>query len=97
MSKAAMLTMGIGFAGQALFFMRFFVQWIHTERRKESVIPEAFWYFSIIGGLFLLVYAVIKQDPVFIVGQSTGTVIYLRNLYFIRKNKRKDVIDALES
>lgn len=62
MSKAAMLTMGIGFAGQALFFMRFFVQWIHTERRKESVIPEAFWYFSIIGGLFLLVYAVVNGN-----------------------------------
>lgn len=76
----------IGFAGQALFFGRFFVQWLATEKAKRSVIPNAFWYFSIGGGLTLLAYALYRQDPVFILGQSTGLLIYLRNLYFIRKN-----------
>lgn len=73
----------VGFAGQALFSMRFLVQWIYSERRRESVIPVAFWYFSILGGATLLSYAIYRQDPVFIVGQSTGVFIYLRNLYFI--------------
>ena len=75
----------VGFAGQGLFFMRFFVQWIASEKQGRSVIPEAFWYFSILGGLTLLVYAVWRQDPVFILGQSIGLLIYSRNIYFIKK------------
>ena len=75
----------IGFAGQALFTARFLVQWLASERAKRSVVPLAFWYFSLGGGLTLLAYALYKRDPVFIVGQATGTFIYLRNLYFIRK------------
>jgi lipid-A-disaccharide synthase-like uncharacterized protein len=78
----------IGFIGQGLFFMRFFVQWIASERQKKSIIPDAFWYFSIFGGLTLLAYAIWRQDPVFILGQSTGLLIYTRNLYFIRKNRK---------
>lgn len=74
----------IGFVGQALFFGRFFVQWLASEKVQRSVIPNAFWYFSIGGGLTLLVYALYRQDPVFIMGQSTGLLIYMRNLYFIR-------------
>lgn len=74
----------IGFVGQTLFFGRFFVQWLASEKAKRSVIPNAFWYFSIGGGLTLLVYALYRQDPVFIMGQSTGLLIYMRNLYFIR-------------
>lgn len=77
----------VGFIGQALFFGRFFVQWLASEKAQKSVIPHAFWYFSIGGGLTLLAYALYRQDPVFILGQSTGLLIYLRNLYFIRKNK----------
>lgn len=80
----------IGFLGQGLFFMRFLVQWLHSERAKRSVVPIHFWYFSIIGGLILLFYAIHKGDPVFIVGQSTGVIIYLRNLHFIRLAKRND-------
>ena len=80
----------IGFFGQALFFMRFFVQWLASERKKTSVIPTAFWYFSILGGMTLLAYAIWRRDPVFILGQSFGLVIYLRNLYFIRHQKRLD-------
>lgn len=75
----------IGFVGQALFFMRFFVQWLASEKAGKSVMPNAFWYFSIGGGVVLFAYALWRQDPVFILGQSTGLLIYLRNLYFIRR------------
>ena len=77
----------IGFIGQALFFMRFLVQWIASERKGESVIPTPFWYFSLAGGLTLLAYAIYKQDPVFILGQSAGTFIYIRNLVLIFRKK----------
>jgi lipid-A-disaccharide synthase-like uncharacterized protein len=75
--------LGIGFFGQALFFGRFFVQWLASERRKASVIPRAFWFFSLGGGLVLLAYAIHRKDPVFIAGQVTGLFIYTRNLWFI--------------
>jgi lipid-A-disaccharide synthase-like uncharacterized protein len=75
----------IGFIGQALFFGRFFVQWIASERRKQSVVPVQFWYFSVGGGLMLLAYAIYRHDPVFILGQGAGLFVYARNLYFIRR------------
>lgn len=75
----------IGFVGQILFFMRFFVQWLASEKAGRSVIPNAFWYFSMAGGFTLFIYALWRQDPVFILGQSTGLLIYARNLYFIRR------------
>ncbi|MEN3297774.1 MAG: hypothetical protein V7642_7027 [Burkholderiales bacterium] len=77
----------VGFAGQALFMMRFLIQWIQSERKKRSVIPVAFWYFSVLGGLTLLAYAIHRQDPVFIAGQFLGVFIYLRNLYLIRMER----------
>ncbi len=77
-----------GFVGQFFFFMRFLCQWIVSERKGKSVIPVAFWYFSIIGSLILLTYAIQRRDPVFIVGQSTGTLIYVRNLILIYREKR---------
>ena len=77
----------IGFSGQAAFFMRFFLQWIVSEKKGESTIPIAFWYLSLVGGLILLAYAIHKRDPVFILGQSCGAVIYLRNLVLIRKKR----------
>ena len=77
----------IGLAGQALFSARFLVQWIHSERERRSVIPVAFWYFSLFGSLALLAYALYRKDPVFVLGQSTGLFIYLRNLYFIRRER----------
>ncbi len=79
-----------GFFGQALFFMRFFVQWIASEIKKESVIPIQFWLFSIGGGAVLFTYAVHKQDPVFIVGQAAGLIIYLRNLVLIYRKKAQE-------
>lgn len=73
----------LGFAAQGLFTFRFIVQWIASERAGRSVIPLAFWLFSIGGGLLLLVYALYRKDPVFIAGQAFGVFVYLRNLYFV--------------
>jgi lipid-A-disaccharide synthase-like uncharacterized protein len=80
------LWLGIGFLGQALFSARFLAQWVASERRRRSVVPRVFWYFSVAGGLTLLAYAVHRWDPVFIVGQAAGLVVYARNLYFIHRN-----------
>jgi lipid-A-disaccharide synthase-like uncharacterized protein len=78
----------VGFIGQGLFFSRFFVQWIASERAGKSVVPTAFWYFSLLGGTTLLCYALGRKDPVFVVGQSAGLLIYSRNLYFIRRDPK---------
>lgn len=80
---------GIGFLGQLLFTSRFLVQWIVSERRRESVIPVAFWWFSLAGGVTLLSYAVWRHDPVFILGQATGLVVYARNLALIHAKGRE--------
>ena len=77
-----------GFIGQTMFTMRFIVQWIASEKKKESVIPISFWYFSLIGGLVVLFYAIHRMDPVFILAYLPGNLIYFRNLYFIYKKKR---------
>ncbi len=82
-----MIWLGIGLAGQALFSMRFLVQWIASERAHKSVVPKQFWYLSLAGGLTLLSYAIYRQDPVFIIGQLTGAFIYSRNLYLISTEK----------
>ena len=75
--------LGIGFFGQGLFFMRWVVQWISSEKKKKSEIPVLFWYFSLIGGIITLIYAIYRVDPVFILAQSFCLVVYLRNIYFI--------------
>ncbi len=80
--------LAIGFAGQALFSARFIVQWIMSERVGKSVIPLAFWIFSIAGGLTLLAYAIHRADPVIIAGQAGGLVVYARNLWLIRRERR---------
>jgi lipid-A-disaccharide synthase-like uncharacterized protein len=79
----------VGFLGQGFFSMRFVVQWIASERMRKSVIPLAFWYFSVLGGATLFAYALHREDPVFIVGQGAGLFIYLRNLYFIHRERLK--------
>ena len=89
LTKKEMLVLAIGFTGQFLFFMRFFVQWIYSEIRKKSLIPTAFWYLSIAGSLVLLVYSLLRRDIVFIAGQSLGILIYLRNIYFISMEKKR--------
>ena len=77
----------LGFVAQGFFTMRFVVQWIASERARKSVIPVAFWFFSIGGGLTLLIYAIYRLDPVFILGQGAGLFVYLRNLYLIRRKQ----------
>jgi lipid-A-disaccharide synthase-like uncharacterized protein len=77
----------VGFVGQALFSMRFILQWVKSEREGRSVIPIAFWYFSLAGSVVLLAYAIHRVDPVFILGQAAGIVIYLRNLYLISRER----------
>ena len=88
----------IGLLAQLLFSMRFLVQWIATEKARASIIPETFWYFSFFGGILLLglavaerqgLEAVYRADPVFILGQATGLIIYSRNIYFIWLGKRE--------
>lgn len=81
--------LAIGFLGQGFFFMRFFWQWLVSERNKKSMIPVSFWYFSLLGSVCLLVYAVLRRDIVFTIGQSTGSLIYLRNLYLIRRERTR--------
>jgi lipid-A-disaccharide synthase-like uncharacterized protein len=81
--------LAIGLLGQAMFSARFLVQWIATERRRQSVVPRQFWYFSVGGGLTLLAYAIYRRDPVFILGQSAGLFVYARNLYFIHRPPRQ--------
>ena len=79
---------GIGLLGQGLFFSRFLVQWIASERRKESVIPLYFWYLSLSGGIILFFYAMHIRDPIFILGQSCGVFVYTRNLVLIFRKKK---------
>lgn len=84
-----LIWIGVGLTAQLLFSMRFLVQWVATERARASIIPETFWYFSFFGGLLLLAYACYRLDPVFMLGQAAGLVIYSRNLYFIWLGKRR--------
>lgn len=79
----------IGFVGQGLFSARFIIQWLYSERVKRSVVPVAFWYFSLSGGIVLTAYAIHRADPVFIVGQAAGLIVYFRNLMLIRKHHLK--------
>lgn len=78
----------LGMAAQLLFTARFVVQWVASERAGHSVIPMAFWIFSIFGGLLLLVYALYRKDVVFIAGQAFGVFVYLRNLYFVMRDRK---------
>ena len=79
----------VGFAAQAMFSLRFIVQWIASEKKRESYLPNLFWYFSIAGGAMLLTYAIHRKDPVFIIGQASGLFVYVRNLYFVFLTKRR--------
>lgn len=78
----------LGFVAQACFTMRFVVQWIASERARRSVVPVAFWFFSLLGGVLLLVYSIHREDPVFIAGQALGLIIYGRNLWLIAGEKK---------
>ncbi|MGC8916951.1 MAG: lipid-A-disaccharide synthase N-terminal domain-containing protein [Thermoanaerobaculum sp.] len=84
--------MAFGFLGQALFSARFIVQWIVSEAKGKSVIPMAFWYFSVAGGVVLLIYAILRHDPVFTLGQAAGLVVYTRNLVLISRERKAKVV-----
>lgn len=88
-SGAELAWIGAGFLAQAMFTMRFVVQWIASETAGRSTVPTAFWYLSVAGGAMLLAYAVRRGDPVFIVGQASGLVVYLRNIYLIRAERHR--------
>ncbi len=91
MTHTVKLWIAVGFAGQFLFFSRFLVQWLASEKQKKSVIPNSFWYLSILGGVILLSYAIHRRDPVFILGQAVGLFVYFRNLWFIHgRGKNRD-------
>ncbi|AZL68972.1 lipid-A-disaccharide synthase N-terminal domain-containing protein [Pseudomonas oryziphila] len=79
----------IGFTGQAVFTGRFVLQWLYSEYKRRSVIPVGFWYLSMLGSALLLIYAIYRQDPVFIIGQAFGFLVYLRNLQLIARFKEQ--------
>ncbi len=87
-STTEMVWIGLGFFAQAMFMMRFVVQWIASERVRRSIVPETFWYFSIAGGVLLLAYSIYRVDPVYMFGQGLGLIIYFRNLYFVWSHKK---------
>jgi lipid-A-disaccharide synthase-like uncharacterized protein len=89
-SWTSLIWAGLGLLGQAAFFGRMFIQWIASERKSQSVVPSAFWWFSLIGGILLFTYFVWRQDFVGVLGQSTGIVIYARNLKLIAKQQRRE-------
>lgn len=82
----------IGLVGQMFFSARFLVQWIASERAGKSVVPVAFWFFSLGGGIILFAYSLYRGDPVFILGQGLGTFIYVRNLMLIARERKRDAI-----
>jgi len=89
LSTEEMVWLGIGFFGQSLFFSRWLLQWFVSEKKAESQIPVSFWYMSLAGSVIVLAYAIHKIDPVFIAGQSVGTVVYIRNLILIHRVKER--------
>jgi len=89
MSFEELLWMGFGFLGQGIFFSRWLVQWLVSERNAESQIPVSFWYMSLVGSLMVLAYAIHRADLVFIVGQGVGTVVYVRNLILLHRAKKR--------
>lgn len=88
--------LSIGLVGQSLFMMRFIVQWIHSERHQKSIIPVSFWYFSLSGGVIVLMYGIHRVDPVIILGQLPGTFVYARNLMLIRREHRDALAEIAE-
>jgi len=88
MMSTASFWLVVGFTGQGLFTARFLVQWLASERRREVVVPRAFWWLSMLGGSALLSYAISRRDPVIVLGQSMGLFVYARNLMLGTKTER---------
>lgn len=89
-SWPGLVWVAIGFVGQGVFASRFLIQWLISEKRREAVIPESFWWMSLIGGVALFAYFAWRQDPVGVLGQSSGLVVYSRNLRLIYKQRRRE-------
>ncbi len=89
LTPVELVWLGVGFLGQGLFFSRWIIQWIASERNADSQMPLAFWYMSLAGGLIVLSYAVYRRDPVFIAGQGIGSFVYLRNLMLIHASRKR--------
>ena len=89
MSGQDLIWLVVGLLGQILFMMRFIVQWVHSERHQKSLIPISFWYFSLLGSVIVLAYGIHKTEPVIIVGQLPGTLVYVRNLMLLKKEHLK--------
>ena len=87
-SLVANIWLIVGFLGQSCFFLRFLIQWIVSEKNKKSTIPVVFWYLSFSGAFLILIYAIYRKDPVFIVGQALGLLVYSRNLWLIYAGKK---------
>ena len=83
--------MVLGVIGQFFFSMRFIVQWVASEKHKKSVVPLAFWVFSVLGSFLLLIYAIYRKDPVFILGQAPNLLIYFRNIWLIKTSKKGEL------
>ncbi len=94
MTTTETIWIAIGFLGQGLFFGRWVIQWIASERTAQSQMPIAFWYMSLIGGLITLAYAIYRRDPVFIAGQGIGSFVYIRNLILINRTPSATQADA---
>jgi lipid-A-disaccharide synthase-like uncharacterized protein len=88
-SSQTLAWLAVGVAGQVAFSSRFLVQWVASERKGRSVVPTAFWWLSLVGGAILLVYALARRDPVFLLGQGAGVVVYARNLMLVRRESRE--------
>jgi len=84
------ILLAIGFIGQGAFFMRFLVQYLISEKHKKCIIPPAFWYLSILGATLVLIYAILRKDIVFIIGQSMGLFVYTRNIVLMKKSKNEE-------
>jgi lipid-A-disaccharide synthase-like uncharacterized protein len=97
MTTTEAVWVAIGFLGQGLFFGRWLVQWIVSERRAESRMPIAFWYLSLVGGLITLAYAIYRRDPVFIAGQTIGALVYIRNLMLIYRQGPEQASESVPS
>lgn len=97
MSNVETIWIAIGFLGQGLFFGRWVIQWIASERTAKSQVPVAFWYMSLIGGLITLAYAIYRRDPVFISGQGIGAIVYIRNLMLIRRSRHGQTSQTVSS
>ncbi len=82
------LWLGVGFLAQGLFGARFLVQWLHSEKHRKSIVPVMFWWFSLIGGIAMLIYSIHLRDPVYISGQAFGLIVYIRNIWLLYREHK---------